>query len=296
MIWYMENCDNKHFTEIKKRDVIKYQNYLLNDLKLSPARIRTLRASISSLSNYIMNILDDEYPSFQNIINRIPAPQKGEVREKTILSEEQINYLLDYLIKNNKYQQACFVACLAGSGARKAEMPRFKVSFFDEENYMYGLYKTPKITTKGRGSKGKLLNKYVIKALVRSYLDIWIEERKTLGIDIDDLFVSKKNGIWKPVKISTIDSWCEGFSKILGIDFYCHAVRHYYATALAKAGVPVSKIKDLMGHESSSTSEIYIDIDEEDNLKDLFDENGLKPQKKQDVEEEENKKNPRKRY
>ncbi len=290
MIWYMENCDNKLFTDIKKRDVIKYQNYLLNDLGLSPARIRRLRATISSLSNYILNILDDEYPVFQNIINKIPAPQKQDIREKTILSEEQVEYLLNYLIKNNKYQQACFVACLAGSGARKAEMPRFKMSFFDEENYMYGLYKTPKITTKGRGSKGKLLNKYVIKAVVRHYLDLWIEERQKLGVDIDDLFVFKKDNKWESIKISTIDSWCEQFSKILNVDFYCHAVRHYYATGLSKAGVPLNKIRDLMGHSESSTSEIYIDIDEEDNLKDIFDENGLKPQKKQISDEEEKKK------
>nr|HPI98396.1 hypothetical protein [Synergistales bacterium] len=66
-------------------DIIKYQNHLLNDLKLSSNRIRRMKSTLSSLSNYIVNILDDDYPEFKNIILKIEAPQKNLVREKTII-------------------------------------------------------------------------------------------------------------------------------------------------------------------------------------------------------------------
>ena len=55
---------------------MKYQNYLMNDLKLSSNRIRRLRSTMSSLANFIENILDDEFKDYRNIVNKIPAPVK----------------------------------------------------------------------------------------------------------------------------------------------------------------------------------------------------------------------------
>jgi site-specific recombinase XerD len=97
--WVSENANNKFFVEINKRDIMKFQNYLLNILKQSPSRIRRLKSCISSLANYIESMLDDIYPSFRNIVNKIPAPAKEVVRDKTVLEEEQVNFLLKYLVK-----------------------------------------------------------------------------------------------------------------------------------------------------------------------------------------------------
>ena len=55
----MKFAKNKDFVDIKKRDIMNFQNYLIKQ-GLSPARIRVLRSSISSLSNFIENILDEE--------------------------------------------------------------------------------------------------------------------------------------------------------------------------------------------------------------------------------------------
>lgn len=57
--WNLLNNDNKFFTDLSKRDIISYQNYLDNDNKNSPARIRRLKTTLSSLSNYVEDILDD---------------------------------------------------------------------------------------------------------------------------------------------------------------------------------------------------------------------------------------------
>lgn len=48
----------------------------------SPARVRRVKAALSSLSNYIENILDDEYEDFRPIIRKIENPQNTPVREK----------------------------------------------------------------------------------------------------------------------------------------------------------------------------------------------------------------------
>ena len=68
-VWCLQHNDNKFFVDWTKRNVLAYQNWLLNSNENSPARIRRLKAALSSLSNYITSVLDDEYPTFSNIIS-----------------------------------------------------------------------------------------------------------------------------------------------------------------------------------------------------------------------------------
>jgi len=42
--------------------------------------------------------------------------------------------------------------------------------------------------------------------------------------------------------------------------------RHYSATWLKRHSVSIDQIRDFMGHNDSSTSEIYVDIGKEENL------------------------------
>jgi integrase/recombinase XerD len=281
MVWFMEYAGNKRLVDMKKRDIVNFQNWLINVQKYSPAHVRGLRSMLSSVSNYIENILDDEFPDFKNIVNKIEAPSLSHIREKTVLTEDQLEKLLNTLIKNKDYQEACMVACLAYSGMRKSEVCQVKESFFGEENVFYGMYKTPKIRLKGRGTQGKRENKYIIKSMFDPYLNLWLEERKNKGITTEELFVVKNKNGYSGISGATLAQWCDKFTKILGVDVYPHAFRHFFATMLASRNFPLSKIKDLMNHESASTSEIYIDRDKEDNLKGLFDENGIVMQEKQ---------------
>lgn len=286
-IWNLKYNKNKFFVNFTKRDIMKYQNYLINGLKLSSNRIRRLKASISSLSNFIETVLDDIYPNFRNIINKIPAPMKQEVRSKTILTEEQIRYLLNHLIKNYQYQKACVLALAVASGSRKTELLRFKVYYFDDKNIKYGsLYKTPeKIKTKGRSSKGKLIYRYVLVNKFKPYLDLWLKQRKELGINCEELFVFKRNGQWQPMKVSTLDSWAMQFSKILNVDFYWHSLRHYFTTYLSICGIPADIIKEIIGWESTEMVSLYNDTEIDEELSKYFNANGIKKIKKKELED-----------
>lgn len=277
-IWTLQKCNNKEFTKFTKRDIMKYQNYLMNVLNLSSNRIRRLKSSISSMSNFIENVLDDDFPKFRNIVNKIPAPVKQPVREKTILEEDQVQKLLDYLVEKKEYQKACAFALAISSGSRKAEILRFKVSYFTEENIIYGaLYKTPeKIKTKGRSSKGKLIYRYVLVNKFKPYLDLWLKEREKLNVDFDDLFVSKRLGQYKPMPQSTLDSWADSFSKILDVDFYWHSLRHFFTTDLCKANLPAEVIKNIVGWESTDMVSIYNDTDVDEEIGKYFNEDGVK--------------------
>lgn len=275
-VYLSKNCRNKDFRDIKKRDIMNFQNYLIKN-DLSPARIRTLRSSISSLANFCMNILDEEekWEGFVNIVNKIPAPTLTPKREKTIMSDEDIEILLKKLIGLKKYQIALFVAMGAFSGARKAEVLQYKRNFFKEESVRNGLYITPEIRTKGKGVAGKKLKKYCIKSKIDKYLKLIDEFREENSINLDELFVVKRNGEWKPANISTVDSWMRICTKLINKDCYFHNFRHYFVSMLLREQIPINVVKDIVGHNDSSTTEIYDDNDKEDGFLKYFSEEGI---------------------
>ena len=102
-VWCKNYCKNKDFSEIKKNDYLKFQTYMVSE-NLSPARIRNVRATLSSLSNYIETMLDEEekWANFRNIILKIEAPKMAKVRDNTILTDEQCQNFLDLLIQQKK--------------------------------------------------------------------------------------------------------------------------------------------------------------------------------------------------
>ena len=277
LTWNLQYNNNKFFVDFTKRDVIKYQGWMVNTQKLSSARVRRLKSAISSMSNFIEAIMDDLYPNFRPIINKIPAPPKQEVRNKTILEDNQIEYLLNYLVDKGKYQQACAFALAVSSGSRKSEILRFKTNYFIDENIIYGaLYKTPeKIKTKGMGN-GKFIYRYVLVKTFKPYFDLWIKQRQELGIEGEEIFWNKYGGIWKPADISLLNSWAITFSNILGISFYFHCCRHKFCTDLCKANIPADVIKDVIGWQDTTMVSLYNDSEVDDELGKYFDSSGIK--------------------
>lgn len=277
-VWNMLNNKNKFFVDITKKDIIRFQGYLVSENKNSPKRVRRIKSVLSSLSKFIEDILDDLYPSFRNIVNKVESPANQAVREKTIVEREEVDKLLNYLVEKKQYQKACFLALAAFSGARKSELLRFKVSYFKPEYIVYGaLYKTPeKMTTKGRGSMGKKLFRYSLSSDFNPYLEMWIEERNLLGIDSDWLFVTKNGDEWIQTKPSTVDKWAEKLTQETGVAIYWHAFRHFFTSELKRHNIPDSVISDLIGWNSLEMVKIYNDVSIDDELGKYFDSDGIK--------------------
>lgn len=265
-VWCLQNNENKYFVDWTKRNVVAYQNWLLNSNENSPARIRRLKASLSSMSNYICNVLDDEYPNFRNIINKVENPVNRPVREKTVWEDEELEKLLDALIEKKKYEQACYLALAMYSGRRKAELCIFKVSDFDEDKLVCdgALYKSAPLKTKGRGL-GKYINCYTLAKKFKPYLDMWMEEREKRGISSEWLFPSNSNPD-EPISVSTANSFSQTYSRISGKEAYLHSLRHYFTTALVRNGIPDNVITQLIGWESADMCKIYTDIDADEQI------------------------------
>lgn len=265
-VYLLQRRDNKFFVDVTKRDIIAFQTYLIDENRNSPARIRRIKATLSSMSKFIETTLDDEFPNYRNIMHAIESPPNMPVRQKTVLSDEQCQELLDKLVEAEKYEQACIAALAMFGGRRKSELVRFKVHYFDDENIIFGsLYKTPEpIKTKGRGGN-KPLVVYTLAKDFKPYFDLWMQEREQQGIESEWLFPNKQN-LAEHMDADILNSWCKTWSRLLGVDVYPHAFRHRACTALAKAGLPDDVIQHLFGWNSLELVGIYKDIDPVDDL------------------------------
>jgi len=267
--WNLLNNNNKKFTDIKKLEFSEFFSYASEELKLGSARLNNLRSTLSSLSNFITKFYDEEYPNFRNVIlNIIESSPKEMRREKTILTDEQMENLLEHLSKNEK-QQACWLALAATSGARFTELLCFETDLIDENRTAFGdlfIETTKQIRTKGKGKSGKLLYKYILKEKFMPYYKEWLKERakilKEKKLNHNFLFI-KQDGT--PATGATVRGWIEGFEKYLGVPFYAHAVRHYLVTLFSKKNIPPQLIKELMGW-SSDMIQIYDDTSARDRI------------------------------
>lgn len=288
--WNLEYNNNKFFVDITKREIAKFQNHTINEWGWSSCRVRTVKATLSSLGRYIENILDDEFVGYRSIVNKIESPAKTAVREKIVFRQEELQSLLDQLVEMGEYMAACALSLAINSGRRKAEIPRFKVSYFTKENTICNgaLYKTPeKVTTKGRGSKGKQLYLYTLAKPFQPYLDLWLKKRKELGIKSDWLFPKKSGNKYKDeeIGIDIMDSWAKKFSYLLGSHFYWHSIRHYFTTNLKAYGIPDSVVQSIVGWESTDMVNLYDDTPRDELFDKYFGEEGIRKVKTASLEE-----------
>lgn len=280
-VWNSEFNKNKFFTDLTKREIAKFQNHAINIWGWSLNRIRRVKSCLSSLSNYIENVLDDEeeFQNFKPIIRKIENPVKETVRDKTILPDSEVERLLQVLTERKEYERAAAVAIAAYSGMRKAELLQMKVEYFNDDHFVYdAMWKTDKIRTKGFGRLGKQMQKFILYG-AKPYIDLWINYRKENNIDSEWMFITKtrnEDGTYNYHQRKDVSAWVEEFTEILGVDFYFHCLRHYTCTRLHRLNLPSHVIQEFFGWSSSEMLQIYNDLTAEDEFEKYFDKNGVK--------------------
>ena len=254
--WIEDNLDNKYFVDLTKLEIVRFQNQALNEWGWGSNRIRTVKSAISSLSNVIENILDDEIKGFKSIVRKIESPPRTPAREKAVYTGEEIENLLTELVARKEYDRACFVALAAFSGRRKMELLRFRADDFDDDKLICdgALYKSAPIKTKGRGG-GKYIPCHTLAKKFKPYFDLWMKYRTDYGIESVWLF-PKRNKPSEQLGKSTVDRWCEEFTQISKKDFYTHSLRHRFCTSLSEAGIPDSVIQSIIPWDSADEGSI----------------------------------------
>lgn len=262
--WNLLYNKNKLFTDIRKIEFSNFFSFAAEELQLGSSRLNNIRSTLSSLSVFIERFFDDIYPNFRNVIlTVIESAPKEQRRKKTILTDEQVEGLLQHLSEEKKVQEACWLALGICSGARLSELLSFEIDTIDENNTVFeGLFleTTKPIKTKGRGKSGKLIKKYILKDKFMPFYDEWIKERnkilKTTGKKSKKLFI-REDG--RAVNQSTISTWNKYFSEFLGVPLYTHALRHYFVTLLSRKNIPPNLIKAIVGWDDITMVDVYND-------------------------------------
>lgn len=251
--WCVENLENRPFIKLKRLDFLDFFDYALVELKWSPARFSQMASCLSSFSDWIETYYGDVegYENFRNLVKKIEKPAKEAVREKTVLMEEDMDKLFDALKESGRIQEQCLLALAISCGARVSELARFTTDIIDENNTVFdGLFlkTTNKIVSKGRGTGGKLIYKYILKDMFLPYYKEWLLIReqimKETGQDHNYLFITKDG---KPANADRLRDWIGTWSDIVGQPMFPHALRHYNVSMYKRLNLDDNLIVYLTG-------------------------------------------------
>lgn len=276
--WNHDKNRNKELTELKPRDGLRFQNYLLNE-GLGTSAIKLRRSTVSSFYGYLEVFWSDEYPDVRNIYSKaVPSVGSIKKKEKEPLTLNEIAKITEALEEREEWQKLAYFWFSIGSGARREEVRQVLrevadydkfVKDGDEKNY----YLTNKVRAKGKGREGKVRRHYITEEAME-YIQKWVRFRES-NYDFDDdehLFVTVNVSGEKvnQISASTFNVWCNEFSEYIdGKRVFPHLLRTTRATLLSDEGVDIRAIQKLLGHEDASTTSIYI-ISDNDEIDDIF--------------------------
>lgn len=280
--WVHDELGNKDIPKMKVRDGLNYQNYLI-DLELSDSAIKFKRSVVSSMFTFIEAFWDDEYPNCRNIFTKaVPTVGNQKKKEKNPLTKKELEKLIKELVKLQEWQKLAYLMFSYSTGCRREEArqlrkevityDKFKNAKGEEKNY----FVSHEIRCKGAGRTGKI-RKLTFGEDVMEALKRWILQREenskknNITDNCEHIFATVRNGEYTQVSAETFNDWCKLFGDIVGKPVHPHLLRSSRATILAvEDGKDIKGIQKLLGHSSSSTTEIYIVNDSEESFDDLF--------------------------
>ncbi|EJG01677.1 MULTISPECIES: site-specific tyrosine recombinase XerD [Flavobacterium] len=246
------------FLETNQIDVspIKISDETLQQFIYSVAKEVNPRSQariISGLKSFFNYLVFEDYRN-DNPLELIEAPKTGRKLPDT-LSLQEIDALIETidLSTNEGERNRAMLETLYGCGLRVSELITLKISdlFFDE-----GFIK---ITGKGNKERfvpiGPLTQKYIdiYKNAVRSNLNI------KKGAE-DTLFLNRRGNQLTRAMVFTI---IKDLAQKMGLkkSISPHTLRHSFATHLLENGADLRSIQLMLGHESITTTEIYVHLD-----------------------------------
>ncbi len=246
----VDYLDNRHL-KLNDADTETLHTFLctLRDMGIAPRSQARILSGIRSLFRFIR---------IEGYIDTDPcelleAPQFGKHLPE-VLSLEEIDSMIKALDpdKAETPRNHAIIETLYGSGVRVSELTDLRISQTDlEEGY---------ILVTGKGNKQRLvpLSPESIY-LIKDYLEIRAQQNIKPGC-ADILFLNRRGGKMTRVMVFYV---VKDLADKAGITKKVspHTLRHSFATHLLEGGANLRAIQEMLGHESISTTEIYLHLD-----------------------------------
>lgn len=271
--YFQENNSNKSILDLKKRD---FRNFflMLQETGKSSARINRVQSSLRNLLEFVVDDEDDYEDYYKNPMKKIKSVEKNSVREIIFLTDEQIDYLIDYLMERKKYQKALYISLSYDSAARRNEIHQVKKHNFLESN----------MTNSVIGKRGKQFPLMYMNR-TREIAQKYFEERGE--DDIESLWVSYYNGEARPLTYETLYQWAISFRSILedkydeDLPINSHSFRHtslenyengthHNLKDMGKESLSINELRVLANHENIDITQSYLKNKDQEILSDLF--------------------------
>ena len=256
---------NRSFiNDINIQDMYSYISYLDNELNDNSS---TRSRKISALRSFYKYLHQEIEIIDNNITEKLRNP-KIQKRQPVYLTLSETELLLDTINKEKneflRNRDLAIVFTFLTTGMRLSELVSVDLKDIKDDHFS--------IVGKGNKERTIYLSKNCID-LIDNY--IMIRKKYLKEIKVDALFIStRKNRISNRAVQSTV----EKYLKKAGFDtrvYSTHKLRHTAATLMYKYGnVDIRALKDVLGHESVSTTQIYTHLDDED-LKNAVNKNPL---------------------
>lgn len=244
--------ENKEITDSTKVSITILREFIihLHECKSSSKSQARILSGIKSFYHYlsIENVID------VNPCDKIDRP-RIERKLPDTLSPDEINDIINSVDLSNPHgeRNRTILETLYSCGLRVSELINLKCSkLFLEDGFLI-------VTGKGNKERAVPLNKILIKylknymRLIRSHQDIETGHE-------DFVFLNNRGKQLTRMMIFTI---VKKHTEKAGIkkNISPHTFRHSFASHLLQGGADLRAIQTMLGHESISTTEIYMHID-----------------------------------
>jgi len=235
------------YKPIKSITLIDIEEYKSRRLKtVSPVTLNIELRTIKAFFNYCVefNLLSE------NQLNKI---SQIRIQDKKLLtfSSEEINLILAN-IRHKKMQLVVTIA--AYTGLRLNEILHLKYSGINTQEKIIEVINTGNFTTKTK--KNRIIP--VPDTLMNELTSLFSDNGTPLLIDPENYIFSTDGKA--PFNKSYITRKFKSLLRKLNLneDLHFHCLRHTYFSNLSRLNVPVNYIKELAGHSSIKTTEIYL--------------------------------------
>lgn len=227
-------------------DVRRFVMELMGPRKYTPTSVRR---KIAALRSYFA-LQKREGRRSDNPAADVPPP-KAPKRLPQVMSEPEVTRLLRTQAKAGKsdfqrLRDRAIMELLYASGIRRAELVGLNLGDVDLDR------RVMRVIGKGNKQRTVFLNQASADA-IRAYLGV--RPRTT----DEALFVSRLK-----TRLSHRQAWVvfRDFAQLSGLQKHVtpHVMRHSFATHLLENGADIVTIKELLGHENLSTTQIYTNV------------------------------------
>ena len=208
---------------------------------------------ISGLKSFFDYLIFEDYRK-TNPLELIESPRLGR-RLPDTLSTEEIDQLVDAIDLSHPqgHRNKAIIETLYGCGLRVSELVELKISdLFFEEGF---------IKVIGKGNKERLvpINRYTQKfiSIYKEKFRVHINQKSEFK---DILFLNRRGAQLTRAMIFTIVKQLAKKTN-LQKNISPHTFRHSFATHLLENGANLRVIQQMLGHESITTTEIYMHLD-----------------------------------